>query len=76
MMEITMKELERMKEDNMDDADKIMTEKIIRLAKQGYTVAGIVWMLCNYNLITGKGRDEKIDNPFEGEAIQIIEGGN
>lgn len=26
MMEITMKELERMKEDNMDDADKIMTE--------------------------------------------------
>ena len=75
MMEITMKELEQMKQDNMDEADKIITEKIIKLAKQGYTSAGIVWMLCNFNLITGKGRDEKIDNPFEGEIIQIT-GGN
>tara|TARA_R100000329_G_scaffold70736_1_gene61712 strand:- start:3798 stop:4025 length:228 start_codon:yes stop_codon:yes gene_type:complete len=75
MMEITMKELEQMKEDNMDEADKIITEKIIKLAKQGYTSAGIVWMLCNFNLITGKGRDEKIDNPFEGEIIQVT-GGN
>ncbi len=74
-MEITMKELEQMKEDNMDEADKIITEKIIKLAKQGYTSAGIVWMLCNFNLITGKGRDEKIDNPFEGEIIQVT-GGN
>lgn len=75
MMEITMKELEQMKEDNMNEADKIITEKIIKLAKQGYTSAGIVWMLCNFNLITGKGRDEKIDNPFEGEIIQVT-GGN
>ena len=74
-MEITMKELEQMKQDNMDEADKIISEKIIRLAKQGYTSAGIVWMVCNFNLITGKGRDEKIDNPFEGEVIQIT-GGN
>lgn len=74
-MEITMKELEQMKEDNMNEADKIITEKIIKLAKQGYTSAGIVWMLCNFNLITGKGRDEKIDNPFEGEIIQVT-GGN
>jgi hypothetical protein len=75
MMEITMKELEQMKQDNMDEADKIITEKIIKLAKQGYTSAGIVWMVCNFNLATGKGRDEKIDNPFEGEIIQIT-GGN
>ena len=74
-MEITMKELEQMKQDNMDEADKIITEKIIKLAKQGYTSAGIVWMVCNFNLATGKGRDEKIDNPFEGEIIQIT-GGN
>tara|TARA_A100001515_G_scaffold139836_1_gene134880 strand:+ start:6213 stop:6440 length:228 start_codon:yes stop_codon:yes gene_type:complete len=75
MMEITMKELEQMKNEIEDEADKIMTEKIIKLAKQGYTSAGIVWMLCNFNLITGKGRDEKIDNPFEGEIIQVT-GGN
>jgi hypothetical protein len=74
MMEITMKELEQMKQDNMDEADKIITEKIIKLAKQGYTSAGIVWMVCNFNLATGKGRDEKIDNPFEGEIIQITRG--
>ncbi len=74
-MEITMKELEQMKNEIEDEADKIMTEKIIKLAKQGYTSAGIVWMLCNFNLITGKGRDEKIDNPFEGEIIQVT-GGN
>jgi len=75
-MEITMKELEQMKEEAMNEADKIITEKIINLAKQGYTAAGIVWMLCNYNLVTGKGRDEKIENPLKGESIQIIEGGN
>ncbi len=76
-MEITFRELEQMKEEAMNEADKIMTEKIINLAKEGYTSAGIVWMLCNFNLVTGKGRmkSEKIDNPFEGEIIQVT-GGN
>ena len=75
-MEITFRELEQMKEEAIDEADKIIAEKIIKYAKMGYTSAGIVWLACNFNLVTGKGRDEKIENPLEGEAIQIIEGGN
>ena len=68
-MEITLKELEQMKQDNMDEADRIITEKIIKLTKQGYTSAGIVWMVCNFNLITGKGRDVKIENELCEEVI-------
>jgi len=75
-MEITLTELREMTDEIMDKTDKVIASKIIKYAKQGYTVAGIVWLLCNFNLATGKGRDEKIENPFEGEVIQIIEGGN
>ena len=75
-MEITFRELEQTKEEAMNEADKIIAEKIIKYAKQGYTAAGIVWLVCNFNLATGKGRDEKIENPFKGEAIQIIEYGS
>jgi len=75
-MEITLNELKEMTDEIMNKTDKVITYKIIKYAEQGYTAAGIVWLLCNFNLATGKGRDEKIENPLEGEVIKIIEGGN
>ncbi len=74
-MEITLEELDEIRTNERNDAEDIIREKIIKFAKQGYTVHGIVWMLCDYHLVSGKGREEKIPNPLKGHGpIQVVTG--
>ena len=79
LMEITLEELDEIRTNERNDAEDIIRDKIIKYAKQGYTVHGIVWMLCDFHLVDGKGRKEKIPNPLKsdsllGEPIQVVTG--
>ena len=73
-MEITLEELEEIRTNERNDAEDIIRDKIIKFAKQGYTIHGIVWMLCDFHLVSGKGREEKIPNPLKGKPIQTVTG--
>ena len=78
-MEMTLEELDEIRTNERNDAEDIIRDKIIKYAKQGYTIHGIVWMLCDFHLVDGKGRKEKIPNPLKsdsllGEPIQVVTG--
>jgi len=71
-MEITIEELEEICVKAKNDAEETMRNKIIKYIKQGYTTNGLLFMLGNYNLITGNKHEVSIDAYDSNKPTMVI----
>jgi len=72
-MEITLQELNEIIEQAKNEAEETMRNKIAKYINQGYTTNGILFMLGQFKLVTGRRHDKEveIDGYKDGETIQI-----
>ena len=73
-MKLTLKELKDIIKITEDDAEETMRNKIVKYINQGYTTNGILFMLGQFNLITGRRHEKEIeiDGYKDGETIQVM----
>ena len=74
-MKLTLKELNEIVTDAQMEAEEIMRNKIVKYINKGYTTNGILFMLGQFNLVTGRKHESevKIDGYKDGESIfQVI----
>lgn len=73
-MKLTMEELKDIIKITEDDAEETMRNKIVKYINQGYTTNGILFMLGQFNLITGRRHEKEIeiDGYKDGETIQVM----
>jgi hypothetical protein len=57
-MEITIEEMEEYRKKLEEELDAIVCEKISKWEGSGYTAHGIVWLLHNFNIFTGKKKED------------------
>ena len=57
-MEMTIEELEEYRKKLEEELDAIVCEKISKWERNGYTAHGIVWNLRNFNIFTGKKKED------------------
>ena len=57
-MEITIEEMEEYRKKLEEELDAIVCEKISKWERNGYTAHGIVWNLRNFNVFTGKKKED------------------
>ena len=71
-MKLTLKDINDIVTDAQMEAEEIMRNKIVKYINKGYTTNGILFMLGQFNLVTGRKHESRIeiDGYKEGEPIQ------
>ena len=72
-MKLTLKELNEIVTDAQMEAEEIMRNKIVNYINKGYTTNGILFMLGQFNLVTGRKHESEvgIDGYIEGLSIKV-----
>jgi len=73
-VKLTLKELNEIVTDAQMEAEEIMRNKIVKYINEGYTTNGILFMLGQFNLVTGRRHDKEveIDGYKDGETVQVM----
>tara|TARA_R100000482_G_scaffold117962_1_gene61792 strand:- start:662 stop:967 length:306 start_codon:yes stop_codon:yes gene_type:complete len=73
-VKLTLKELNEIVTDAQMEAEEIMRNKIVKYINEGYTTNGILFMLGQFNLVTGRKHESEveIDGYKDGETIQVM----
>lgn len=73
-MKLTLKELNEIVTDAQMEAEEIMRNKIVKYINKGYTTNGILFMLGQFNLVTGRKHESEveIDGYKDGETVQVM----
>jgi hypothetical protein len=73
-VKLTLKELNDIVTDAQMEAEEIMRNKIVKYINKGYTTNGILFMLGEFNLVTGRKHESEveIDGYKDGETIQVM----
>lgn len=73
-MKLTLKDINDIVTDAQMEAEEIMRNKIVKYINEGYTTNGILFMLGQFNLVTGRRHDKEveIDGYKDGETVQVM----
>ena len=73
-MKLTLKDINDIVTDAQMEAEEIMRNKIVKYINKGYTTNGILFMLGQFNLVTGRKHESavEIDGYKDGETIQVM----
>jgi hypothetical protein len=73
-MKLTLKDINDIVTDAQMEAEEKMRNKIVKFINEGFTTNGILFMLGQFNLVTGRKHESevKIDGYKDGETIQVM----